>query len=205
MCKVCGKYQLEIYKYNLYNFKDDKKLIAFNAESTSISSMSRLLNYSKQTIIRRIKTLAKKVVKPVLYERNQEYEVDEMWTFIGENKPQNYVWITYGMNRKTKQIIDVVVGKRTKENLGIVINKIKELIPKKIITDRLNIYPNLVYPVTHDRSRYRNNRIERSNLTLRQDIKRLSRKTLSFSKSLEMLEATLLLYFYWHNWSMKRK
>ena len=88
-CKTCAKYQIKEYAYKLYNSLDDINIIALNSESTSISSMSRLLGYSRQTIIRRIKTLAKKVVRPVLYERNQVYEVDEMWTYIGANNPQN--------------------------------------------------------------------------------------------------------------------
>lgn len=201
-CKVCGKYQLENYSYRLYDEKDDRLILAYNAESTSISSMSRLLGYSKQTIIRRIIFLASRVARPLISEFGQTYEVDEMWTFIGKNRPENYAWITYAMSRKTKRIIDVVVGSRTSDNLRKVINKIKILHPKKIITDRLNVYPNLVFPEEHDTERYQNNKIERNNLTLRQDIKRLNRKTLSFSKSLKMLESTILLYFFWHNWQM---
>ena len=73
----------------------------------------------------------------------------------------------------------------------------------KIVTDRLNIYPNLITPINHDTRKYRNNRIERCNLTLRQHIKRLSRKTICYSKSNLMLEATFKLYLFWNNWSVK--
>lgn len=56
-CKICKKYQLENYSYQLYDRKDDRMIIAYNAESTSISSMSRLLGYSKQIVIHRMQSL----------------------------------------------------------------------------------------------------------------------------------------------------
>lgn len=99
--------------------------------------------------------------------------------------------------------MNVVVGNRTKENISKIINELKYCSPKKIITDKLNVYPNLIYPIEHDTKKYNNNHIERANLTLRQHLKRSSRKTLSYSKSIEMLKATILLYFYWNNWTFK--
>ena len=45
------------------------------------------------------------------------------------------------------------------------------------------------------------NHLERLNCTLRQKLGRLARKTLSFSKSDEMLQAALTLAFYRHNLS----
>ena len=42
-----------------------------------------------------------------------------------------------------------------------------------------------------------NNRIERQNLTLRNFVRRLNRKTLCFSKKMENLRAALALHFFW--------
>lgn len=202
-CKSCKKFQLKYYTYKLYNKKDDVKIVALNAESVGISSLSRLLNYSKATILRRINFIANKVTNPQLLERNQVYEVDEMWTYVSGCKERNVKWITYAINRTTSQVVDVVIGSRNKENLAKIINKLKLLYPKKIITDKLAIYKNLVRPIKHDTRRYRNNKIERSNLTLRTHLKRLSRKTICYSKSEKMLENCILLYFLRHNWQMK--
>lgn len=204
-CKNCGKYQQNIYSYKLYDSSDDIMIKMYNSESVGIRSMSRILKYSPNTIIRRILYLASKVELPSYIEYNQVYEVDEMWTFIEKNHPSNYSWITYAINRKTHQIMNVVFGSRNKEHLGKVIGILKAQTPKKIITDKLNTYPNLVKPFLHDTSRYANNHIERGNLTLRTHIKRLSRKTICFSKSQKMLEASVLLYFDFHNWKLKMK
>jgi len=199
-CSTCRKYQLEDYSYKLYEMNSDKEIIHLNSEGLSISGMSRFLGYSKQTIIRRIKYLASLVKTPIILDYNQIYEVDEMWTYIGNKN--NPIWITYAINRKTHQVISYCIGARTKKNLNKVIAPLKMLSPKKIVTDRLNTYPSLVKPEKHDTTRYRNNRIERCNLTLRQHLKRLSRKTICYSKSKEMLEASLILYLFWNNWSV---
>jgi len=164
-CSKCKKYQLEDYTYTLYKRISDKEIIHLNSEGLSISGMSRFLGYSKQTIIRRIKYLASLVRQPIIFEYNQTYEVDEMWIYIGNKN--NSVWVTYSINRKTHQIISFCIGARSKKNLSKVIAPLKMLSPKKIVTDRLNTYPPLVKPENHDTSRYRNNRIERCNLTLR--------------------------------------
>jgi len=100
-CKNCRKYQLKEYTYKLYNKKDDQLIIALNAESVGISSLSRLLHYSKSTILRRIECLGSKVLKPRLFECNQVYEVDEMWTYVSNCQERNVKWITYAINRAT--------------------------------------------------------------------------------------------------------
>ena len=202
-CKNCGKYQQDIYSYKRYNLSDDKKIKVLNAESVGIRSMSRILGYSCGTIIRRILYLRTTISRPVYLENNQVYEVDELWTYVGKNDPSHYSWVTFAINRRTRCIIDVAFGARNKKNLKQVIDSVKAQNPKKIITDKLITYPNLVKPTEHDTNRYSNNRIERGNLTLRTHIKRLSRKTICYSKSQKMLEACVLLYFDFHDWKLK--
>lgn len=202
-CKKCGKYQQDIYTYKLYDSKDDSRIKTYNAEGMGIRSMSRILGYSHGTIIRKLLHLASKVKKPFYLENNQIYEVDEMWTFVGRKDMSHSSWITYAINQKTNQIIDVAFGSRNKKNLKQVIDSVKAQNPKKIITDKLNTYPNLVKPTEHDTTRYSNNHIERGNLTLRTHIKRLFRQTICFSRSQKVLEACVLLYFDFHNWKLK--
>lgn len=202
-CKSCKKYCQDSYCYQLYDPKDDLKIRILNAESVGIRSMSRILGYSSGTVIRRMLYLASKVTVPVYNESNQVYEVDELWTFVGKNKPAYYSWISYAINRTSRCVIGVVFGSRNSENLHKIIDKLKGYSPKKIITDGLAAYPNLVHPIPHDTSRYSNNRIERSNLTLRTHLKRLNRETICFSKSQKMLEASVLLYLDYRYWCLK--
>jgi IS1 family transposase len=93
-------------------------------------------------------------------------------------------------------VIDFCVGRRTKENLKKVLDKINELNPKKIYTDRLNSYPGLIPKGIHIATSHKINHIERKNIDLRTRIKCLNRKTICYSKSEEMLTAKLKIYFF---------
>ncbi len=195
-CPACNRYQRVAYRYRLATLKNDHNIVLLNNEGMGISSISRYLHIPKTTVRRRILLISKKLKPPAISETNQVYEVDEMQTFIKENKPSSYTYITYAINRATKQVIDFVVGSRSKEVIGKVTAKLLSLSPKKIYTDGLNIYPSLIPQNLHRVFRYHTNTIERNNLTLRTHIKRLARKTICFSKSILMLTACLKLYFY---------
>lgn len=157
----------------MYDPRDDKRIKTYNSQGVGVRSMSWILGCYEATIIRRILYLASKITKPIYSEHNEVYEVDEMWTFIGSKNPSSYSWITHAINRRTCHVIDVAFGSRNKQNLKQVIDSVKSHNPKKIVTDKLIIYPNLVRPVDHETNRYSNNRIEQGNLTLRTHIKRL--------------------------------
>lgn len=192
-CKSCRKYQQENYSYQrvsgLY-----ESIIKLNNEGMSIRSMSRILTIPKTTICRILERRGIKIRPEEQDEQQQEYELDELYTYVG-NK-ENECWIMYAINRSTRKVIECVVGKRTTENIKRVVEAVLALKPKKIYTDFLNIYPVLIPASLHKASRYRTNRIERLNLTLRTHLKRLNRKTICFSRSINMLEACLKIYFW---------
>jgi len=136
-----------------------------------------------------------KSIKPPNFNRlGCRFEVDELWTFIKQKN--NSTWITYAIERETKHVIDFIVGSKSRESIRPLVNKILLLQPSKIYTDRLNIYPALIPKEIHKRFQYCTKRIERMNLTLRTHIKRLSRRTICFSKSKICLEAHLRIYFW---------
>jgi len=127
-----------------------------------------------------------------------KFEVDELWSFIG-NK-DNVTWIIYAKEKQTRNVIDFLVGRKATENIKPLIDKIL-LQPIRIYTDRLNIYPDLITKEIHKLFQYCTHRVERKNLerknlTLRTHIKRLSRKTICFSRKQEYLEVHLRIYFW---------
>lgn len=77
---------------------------------------------------------------------------------------------------------------------------------KKIFTYGYDLYNSLIPEEIHRKAKYSINHIERNNLGIRTHLKRLSRKTICFSKSKElpplklrqsgMLEACLKIYFW---------
>ena len=193
-CPVCYSYQKQNYVRNSLKSYDTELLIKLNNEGLGIRSIGRVLNIPKSTVSKLIFTLSKEIKQPTLKESAEEYEIDELRTFIW--KKENECWICYAINRNTKEVIDFVVGRRTKSNLKKIIDSILELEPKKIYTDKLNVYPNLIPKRIHSKVFKKTNHIERKNLTIRTHLKRLNRKTICFSKSIDMLNACLLLYFW---------
>ncbi len=113
-CKRCKKYQQNSYTYDISE-KDETFLKQLNNEGVGISSISRLMKIPTSTVQRIIESLGKKVKKPEFTEVDQSYEIDELRTYIG--KKENQCWVAYAINRATGDVIDLVVGRRTKVNL----------------------------------------------------------------------------------------
>ncbi len=162
-----------------------KWIYNLNNEGNSLSGIGRLLSISASSVQRIIKRISFKLSKPVFKEQGQCYEIDELCTF--SRSKENRIWIIYVINRKTRKIIDFFVGARTKANINTVLEKVISLNPKSIYTDKLNIYASLIPNEQHKFYNRCTNHIERLNLTLRTWLKRLSRKTICFTRSEEML------------------
>ncbi|WP_299223872.1 IS1 family transposase [uncultured Psychroserpens sp.] len=193
-CKSCNKrFQLE-YSYKAYNSDTNDLIKNLLKEGSGIRSISRILKISKNTVLSRLLKISKEIKSPCFHKLGCKFEVDELWSFIG-NK-DSVIWITYAIEQQTKTVIDFIVGRKTSENIKPLINKLLLLVPKRIYTDRLNIYTSIIPRAIHKRFQYCTNIIERNNLTLRTHIKRLSRKTICFSKNEKYLEAHLRIYFW---------
>lgn len=199
-CKSCKRYQQKHYSYKLCSQTERETIVKLICIGVGTSGIAKYTGISKSHVTNLIKEIAQKIILHLPEEINQEYEMDEMHTFI--KWKANYTYLIYAINKHTRQVIDFVIGSRTKENIHKVIQKINSLKPKRIFTDKLNIYPSLIPSSIHKASSYKTNRIERLNLTLRTHIKRLSRKTICFSKSAIMLESVLKIYF--HNLALCR-
>jgi len=193
-CRACRKYQQQFYRNNACNKTTNQNVTKLLIEGLGIRSIARVLRVSITTVIRRIKRIARSINKSYAYVKNGIYEIDELWTFIGSKSHET--WITYSFDRKNKKVIDFKVGARTKENLQKITDGVLLMSPKKICTDGLNSYKSLIPESLHRVGLPNTRHIERFNLNLRTHLKRLSRKTICFSKSKEMLEACLKIYFW---------
>src|SRR5690606_25711925 len=98
--------------------------------------------------------------------------------------------------RESKAVFDFVMGTRSKSNMQPLTEKLLNTLPRKIYTDKHQTYQSLIPKTIHSTQSKGTNHIERMNLTLRTHLKRLSRKTICFSKSGILLSACLILYFW---------
>ena len=193
-CKHCSCNFQDNYSYKAYENSTNSLIKKLLKEGCGILSISRIIGILKNTVLSRMLKLSNQLKAPFFKGSGCTFEVDEMWTFI--KSKDNCTWITYALERETKCVIDFFIGRKTMENIRPLVHKIVMLRPKHIYTDSLSIYPSLIPGNLHKRFQYGTNRIERMNLTLRTHIKRLSRKTICFSKSKVHLEAHLRIYFW---------
>jgi transposase-like protein len=88
-CKHCKRYQQQNYRYRLCNQQDENMIIKLNNEGLGISSISRLTGISKANVINLIRHIASKIEQPVFRETDQEYEADELQTYIRKKEKNN--------------------------------------------------------------------------------------------------------------------
>lgn len=193
-CTSCKKKFHLKYTYEAYNEHTNSFIISLLKEGCGVRSISRILKISKNTVLSRMLKIAKEIKIPYFNKLGCQFEVDEMFIKLANGKTQN--WLIYAIEQKTRTVISFIIGSRNTENLKMLVDKLLLLHPKRIYTDRLNIYPNLIPKAIHKRFQSCTNKIERMNLTLRTHIKRLSRRTICFSRDRKYLEAHLRIYFW---------
>lgn len=192
-CKQCNVTLVEEYKYKAYNEQIDRKLITLTKEGVGIRGTARILSIALNTVLRRIRKIAHKIIPPPI-PFNQIYQVDELCTFV--KSKDNRIWVVCAYCRENSKIVSFHVGSRTNKTLSRVIGSLKNSNPEQIITDRLKNYRYLIEKSLHSTKFRGINHIERMNLTLRTHLKRLNRKTLAFSRSIVMLSSVLKIYFW---------
>ena len=193
VCNSCKNRFIDFYSYKAYNLWVNKRIIQFTKEGLGIRSTARVLKISTTTLLKRIIAIAKKIPNQIIY-KNKSYEVDEMRTFIkNKEKP---IWIVYALERKTRQVVNFTIGRRTKRTLQYVTNTLLLSNPKTIFTDKLIHYKSLLNENVHNIKSFGTNHIERKNLSIRTHLKRLNRKTICFSKSFIILQCVLRIYFW---------
>lgn len=193
-CKDCKRSYQSEYVYQAYKPEINNFIKSLLKESCSVRGISRILNISKNTVLSRMLKISKQIKIPYFNKFGCKFEVDEMFIKIANGKKQN--WLIYAIEQQTKDVVVFIIGGRNTENLKSVIDNVLLLHPKRIYTDGLNMYPSLIPKEIHKRFQYCTNRIERMNLNLRTHIKRLSRKSICFTRNQKYLEAHLKIYFW---------
>ncbi len=58
-------------------------IVRLTTEGVSICRVSRIIRVSKANIIYKIRKMSSRIAKPIFNETEQEYVVDEKYTYIG--------------------------------------------------------------------------------------------------------------------------
>jgi insertion element IS1 protein InsB len=116
----------------------------------------------------------------------------EMWSFVRSKKQPWWLW--EALDHQTGRIVAYTFGRRADR----VLVKLKALLEpfgiRHFYTDGWGAYRRHVAPDQHVVGKRRTQQLERKHLTLRTRIKRLVRKTICFSKSIQMHDIVIGLF-----------
>ena len=139
----------------------------------------------------------------VPYNQVENVELDEMWSFVQSKKNQRWLWLA--VNHDDGEIIAYAFGKRQDEVFLEFQKLLEPLGISMFYTDGWSSY-DFILDENHAVGKQNTQIIERTNLTLRTRVKRLTRKTICFSKSVIMHDIVIglainILAFEWflHN------
>ena len=125
-------------------------------------------------------------------QRVEEADVDAMWASVGKKRKPRWLW--HAIDPHTGKVWASVFGRRHDH----VFLQRKELLEPfgitRYDTDYWGAYTRHLDPDEHQPGKRNTQQIERKHLTLRTRIKRLTRKTICFSRSTQMHDIVIGLF-----------
>lgn len=134
------------------------------------------------------------------YEIPETAQLEELQTFVGS---KNKIWLWIAVNSHQAGILKWVVGDRSLETFRRLWWVIRGWCCFLYIADGYSVYPCLINEWDHLVSKTAMTRVEGENSRVRHYLARLHRQTSCYSKSQEMLEASIrLLTYYLKHWTI---
>jgi insertion element IS1 protein InsB len=128
----------------------------------------------------------------VVIHQVEEAELDEMWSFVGSKQQPHWLW--QALDHQTGRVLAYVFGRREDQAFLELKALLAPLGIRRFYTDGWGAYQRHLDPSQHVVSKHATQQLERKHLTLRTRIKRLVRKTICFSKSVQMHELVIGLF-----------
>ena len=119
----------------------------------------------------------------------EEAELDEQWSYVGNKSNQRWLW--YAIDHASNTVLAFVFGKRKDQVFRQLQALLKPLGIRRYYTDDWGAYERHLPTAQHEIGKRNTQKIERKNLNLRTWIKRLTRRTICFSKC-EIMHDTVI-------------
>lgn len=128
-----------------------------------------------------------------------------MWSFVGNKGNKKWIWLS--LDVKTREIIGVHIGDRSREGAKQLWQSLPSVYRQCAVcySDFWEAYEQVIPSKRHravGKETGKTNYIERFNCTLRQRVSRLVRKTLSFSKKIENHVGAIWYFVHHYNASL---
>ncbi|WP_309187828.1 IS1-like element IS1A family transposase [Escherichia marmotae] len=187
LCSHCRKtWQLQ-FIYTASQPGTHQKIIDMAMNGVGCRATARIMGVGLNTILRHFKKLRPQSVTSRIQPGSDVIvcaEMDEQWGYVGAKSRQR--WLFYAYDRLRKTVVTHVFGERTMATLGRLMSLLSPFDVVIWMTDGWPLYESRLKGKLHVISKRYTQRIERHNLNLRQHLARLGRKSLSFSKSVEL-------------------
>ncbi|WP_228133647.1 IS1 family transposase [Klebsiella pneumoniae] len=187
LCSHCRKtWQLQ-FTYTVSQPGTHQKIIDMAMNGVGCRASARIMGVGLNTILRHFKKLRPQSVNSRIQPGSDVIvcaEMDEQWGYVGAKSRQR--WLFYAYDRLRKTVVAHVFGERTMATLGRLMSLLSPFDVVIWMTDGWPLYESRLKGKLHVISKRYTQRIERHNLNLRQHLARLGRKSLSFSKSVEL-------------------
>lgn len=189
------------------------QVVDHTLNSSGVRDTARTLKISPHTVLRKLRNMngqiqSVNVAKLKQLEKQKimvkiekiEAEMDEMWSYVGKKEQQRWLW--HAIDHETGTILAYAFGTREDE----VFLELKTLLVPfgitRFYTDGWGAYERHVEAEKLVVDKTNTQKIERKHLTLRTRIKRLTRKTICFSKLIEMHDLVIGLFINRYEFSL---
>lgn len=123
---------------------------------------------------------------------SKEAELDELWSFVQNKKQQRWLWLA--IDHTTGTLLAYTLGRRTDNSCQRLIDLLTPFNISYFYTDDWGSYDRTVDRNKHTVGKKNTQRIECKNLMFRTRVKRLCRKSICFSKTLQMHDIVIGLF-----------
>lgn len=196
ICVGCGRQFLAHYQHRGYSDDVKRLCLKMYVNGMGIRGISRVTDIAHTTILNWIRESGEML--PDSYDPEEIPEVgelDELETFIGNKR--NKIWIWTVVDHFRVGILGWVVGDHSAETFAPLWALVAWWNCYFWVTDGNPVYPGFIPAGDQIVSKTYMTRVEGENTRLRHYLARLHRKTLGYSKSVEMLRHSLRLLIHY--------
>ncbi|HGS6821082.1 TPA: IS1 family transposase [Klebsiella pneumoniae] len=183
LCSHCRK----TFTYTASQPSTHQKIIDMAMNGVGCRASARIMGVGLNTILRHFKKLRPQSVNSRIQPGSDVIvcvEMDEQWGYVGAKSRKR--WLFYAYDRIRRTVVAHVFGERTLATLEPPLGLLSAFEVVVWMTDGWPLYESRLKGELDVISKRYTQRIERHNLNLRQHLARLGRKSLSFSKSVEL-------------------
>ena len=196
ICNHCHRQFVESHEPRGYSNDVKRLCLRMYVNGMGIQGIARVADLSHTVIMNWIKQAASSL--PDVYDPEdipQVGELDELETFVGSKK--NKIWIWTVVNHFQAGILGWVVGDHSAKTFQTLWPAIAWWQCYFWVSDGNPVYPMFIPDGDQIVSKTYMTRVEGENTRLRHYLARLHRKTLCYSKSVEMLEHSIRLLIHY--------